>query len=124
MPPRPTDADSLTALAPEAIGAWSTVAGALPGAINVDRLAILIGAVAQLLRAESTDVPCAMTSAGADFDPPVQRFVEQFVVDVSAIDDESRAAALSALGVEAFPFVQSLYVVDLGTRVGAAWRQL
>src|SRR3954467_15185977 len=108
MPSRPTDAATLTALAPEAIGTWSTVVGALPGAIDPDRLAPLIGTVARLLRAEPSDVPSAAISPAAELDPPVQRLVEQFVVDVSTIDDESRAAALSTLGAGAFPFVQSL----------------
>jgi hypothetical protein len=124
MPPRPTDADALTALAPEALGAWTSVVSALPGAIDPDRLVPLAGTVARLLRAGPADVPISADPAAAGFDPPVQRFVEQFVVDVSALDDDTRAAALSDVAVDAFPFVQSLYVVDLGTRVGAAWRQL
>jgi len=126
MPSRPSDAAALTALAPEALGAWSSVVAALPGAIDADRLAALAGTVTPLLHAEPTDVPVA-TDTDTDtveLDAPVRRFVEQFVVDVSAVDDETRAAALSALGVDAFPFVQSLYVVDLGTRIGAAWRRL
>lgn len=51
-------------------------------------------------------------------------FAEQFVIDVAGITDEHRAVAAAALGDKLFDFVQSLYVVDLGGRMRAAWRQL
>lgn len=43
-------------------------------------------------------------------------FAEQFVVDVSAITDAQRAAMTTAMGNNAFLFVQSVYVNDVFTR--------
>ena len=43
-------------------------------------------------------------------------FAEQFVVDVSAISDAQRAAMVTAMGNDAFLFVQSVYVNDVFTR--------
>ena len=54
----------------------------------------------------------------------VLELVEQFVVDVSACTDEQRSAAMAALGADAFPVVQVLYVTDFGIRMRAAWDQI
>ena len=43
-------------------------------------------------------------------------FAEQFVVDVSEITDDQRAALTTVLGDDTFAFVQSLYVVDVFQR--------
>ena len=44
------------------------------------------------------------------------RFAEQFVVDVSGIDDELRGALGAVLGADTFVFAQALYVVDVFQR--------
>jgi alkylhydroperoxidase family enzyme len=57
--------------------------------------------------------------AAAGDDPRVATcvaFAEQFVVDVSGITDEHRAALGAAMGVDTAPFVQALYVVDVFQR--------
>ena len=46
-------------------------------------------------------------------------FAEQFVVDVSVIDDAQRAAFLEATGPAAFAAVQAIYVDDFWPRVSA-----
>src|SRR4030095_14798184 len=51
-------------------------------------------------------------------------FAEQFVLDVSAVSDEQRAALHAALGADAAPFVQALYVIDFELRLRAAFGQL
>jgi alkylhydroperoxidase family enzyme len=123
VPPR--DPSDLAALAPEPFAAWTDVVGALRPTIGADRLAGLATSVSMLLGTLPSDLPVAGPAGGAPrFDEPTQAFVDQFVLDVSAMSDDQRGAALAALGADAFPFVQALYVVDLGTRVGAAWRQL
>lgn len=43
-------------------------------------------------------------------------FAEQFVVDVSGMTDDQRRAMTSAMGSDAFAFVQTLYVTDVFTR--------
>lgn len=123
MPPR--DSSDLAALAPAPFAAWSDVVGALRPAVGAERLAGLATSVSVLLATRPGDLPVDpefVTSSA--FDGPTQAFVDQFVLDVSAITDDQRAGGLAALGADAFPFVQALYVLDLGTRVGAAWRQL
>lgn len=54
-----------------------------------------------------------------DEDPRVAAcvdFAEQFVVDVSGMTDDQRAAMTSAMGADAFLFVQTLFVTDVFTR--------
>jgi alkylhydroperoxidase family enzyme len=121
----PTDPHQLTALAPEPFAAWADVVGVLRATVGAERLAGLATSVSGLLGAAADDVPVAHPDhAAPPFDPAIQTFVDQFVADVSAVTDAQRAEALARLGADAFPFVQALYVVDLGTRTGAAWRQL
>jgi len=121
----PRDPDELAALAPTAFAAWSDVVGALRPTVGAGRLAALAARVSGLLGTPTTDLPVAFDATAAPpLDASTQAFVDQFVVDVGAMSDEQRAAALAALGAGAFPFVQALYVLDLGTRMGAAWRQL
>jgi alkylhydroperoxidase family enzyme len=43
-------------------------------------------------------------------------FAEQFVVDVSGVTDDQRAALGEAMGADTFAFVQALYVVDMFQR--------
>src|SRR5579862_5855421 len=46
----------------------------------------------------------------------VANFIDQFVIDVSGIDDRLRSALFEQLGGEAVGFVQALYVIDLTIR--------
>ncbi|MEO8692977.1 MAG: carboxymuconolactone decarboxylase family protein [Acidimicrobiales bacterium] len=57
--------------------------------------------------------PSAPTSAR---DKAVADFVDQFVIDVSGIDDTLRGPLFEQLGADAMGFVQALYVIDLGIR--------
>lgn len=108
--------DELRSLAPEPFAAWDHVLAAARASVG-SRERGLGPLVASLLAADAPHVDAA---AG----DPVRAFAEQVVVDVGAVTADQRAAALSALGADAFPFVQHLYVADLGFRTGAAWRQL
>ncbi|MCU1600262.1 MAG: Uncharacterized protein JWO22_971 [Frankiales bacterium] len=61
--------------------------------------------------------------------PPVEPsvasgFAQQMTLDVASVSDADRAAALDALGRDAFGFVQAVYVADMGTRVRRALAQL
>ena len=49
-------------------------------------------------------------------DTAVANFVDQFVIDVSGIDDSLRGPLFEHLGADAMGFVQALYVIDLGIR--------
>ncbi|TML15490.1 MAG: carboxymuconolactone decarboxylase family protein [Actinobacteria bacterium] len=49
-------------------------------------------------------------------DRAVADFVDQFVIDVSGIDDTLRGPLFEQLGDDAMGFVQALYVIDLGIR--------
>jgi alkylhydroperoxidase family enzyme len=51
-------------------------------------------------------------------------FAEQFVVDVSGVSDEQRAALGAAMGADTFAFVQALYVVDVFQRGRIALERL
>src|SRR5262249_28307063 len=51
-------------------------------------------------------------------------FAEQFVLDVSAVTAEQRAALATALGGGAAEFAQTLYAIDFELRVRAAFDQL
>ena len=51
-------------------------------------------------------------------------FVDQFVIDVSGIDDSVRGPLFEQLGADAMGFVQALYVTDLGIRRREVLRRL
>ncbi|MCU1393851.1 MAG: hypothetical protein JWM34_2279 [Ilumatobacteraceae bacterium] len=55
---------------------------------------------------------------------PCVAFAEQFVVDVAGTTDEQRAAMTSAMGADAFAFVQVLFVSDVFARARIALGRL
>ncbi len=112
-----------TRLAPEPVATWGAVVARLADEIPTGRLAVLGTVVRTRLGADPADVPGPSAAPLPAVDPLVG-FAEQFVVDVSAVNPEQRAAAFGTLGADAFPTVQALYVLDLGTRMNAAFRAL
>lgn len=112
--------DQLRALAPEPFTALD-VLRVTPAGIDVADLEVqvadLVGGV--LERDADWDRERARTELG-DALP----FLERMVLDVSTITDAERAAALDALGADAFGVVQHCWSVDAGTRLSHAWRQL
>jgi len=62
--------------------------------------------------------PCDDTNGAA------LRFAEQFTVDVSSLDDATRAAMLTALGDDAFSYTQTVYVFDVIGRARLVLDQL
>src|SRR5437868_3423047 len=46
----------------------------------------------------------------------VANFVDQFVIDVSGMDDSLRGPLFEQLGAQAMGFAQAVYVIDLGIR--------
>jgi len=54
----------------------------------------------------------------------VANFVDQFVIDVSGIDDSLRGPLFEELGADAMGFAQALYVIDLGIRRRAVLERL
>ena len=127
-------ASQLRTLAPDPFARWGEVEGALSTAIAPERRLQIQALVASLLNAEAPaglDAADVARIAGwqeaealAADERAVLEFAEQFVLDVSACTVEQRSAAMAALGADAFPFVQVLYVVDLGTRMASAWHHL
>jgi hypothetical protein len=113
----------LTSLAPEPASRWGAGVARLVDEVPADRLSQLADVVQTRLRADPADVPIP-AGGRATPDDPVTAFAEQFVVDVSRVTPDQRATAFTALGADAFPTVQALYVVDLGTRMNAAFRAL
>jgi alkylhydroperoxidase family enzyme len=128
-------AQELRVLAPEPFNRWDVVAASLSAATAPDRSRQIRILVASLLGADTasldlttdeiTDIVQWRSSDRlAASERAVLEFAEQFVLDVSSCTPDQRSRALSALGADAFGFVQMLYVVDLGTRTHAAWHQL
>jgi alkylhydroperoxidase family enzyme len=112
----------LRALAPDAFAAWDEVVASVPVAIGPARARDVEALVVALLDPSRADAGAPARPHGLA--PVVAEFAEQFVLDVSSCTDEQRTAAMAELGGDAFPFVQVLYVADLGTRMRAAWHQL
>jgi hypothetical protein len=52
------------------------------------------------------------------------RFTEQFVIDVTGVDEELRTAIGKAFGAATFSFVQSVYVIDVFQRARIAFGRL
>jgi alkylhydroperoxidase family enzyme len=126
------DPTALRDLVPEPMAAWDRV---LAGAAPVEARAAgrrLRPLVAALLGAPAAGAaPEAAAAAGWRAEPElpagdraVLELAEQFVLDVGSVSEDQRRAALAALGADAFGTVQLLYVLDLGTRMDGAWRQL
>jgi alkylhydroperoxidase family enzyme len=115
--------DLLSTVAPEPVALWGAAVTRLPLDVPPDRLHTLAGIVRDCLGAPADDVPVPATAVGAAADGWVP-FAQQFVVDVARIGADQRATAMTALGADAFTTVQALYVLDLGTRANAAFRQL
>lgn len=113
------------ALAPTPIAAWSRALGLTTAAGDADVVRSLAALVRDELRITAPDLAIDPGAArAADLAAAVARFGAQFVVDVSGVDSELRDAAMASLGAAAFPTVQALYVLDLGTRVNVAFRSL
>jgi len=108
---------SLRALAPAAFTAWDTVLASVDAAVPAGLVALVREEVGGALG--SAPVPAERGDRGA-----CRALVEQFVVDVGAVTDGQRSAALVELGDDAFGFMQVCYVTDLDARIGAAWSQL
>ncbi len=122
----------LRSLAPEAFAAWDSVLAALAAADPdpLDAIPALVGSVLGFeplavdgRRSVPLETRRGETTADAG-ELAILDFGEQFVADVGGITPDQRAAALAALGPNAFAFVQVLYVVDLGSRMRAAWGEL
>ncbi len=114
----------IRALAPEPFARWDDVTAGVATAIGPERAARICALVESLLGANTGEIASWRSSELPSADRAVLEFAEQFVLDVSACTDEQRGAAMAALGADAFPFVQVLYVADFGTRMRAAWQQL
>jgi alkylhydroperoxidase family enzyme len=118
--------EELRACAPTAFAAWDEVQAAAGAGAGAATRAVLTRRVRELLRIAGADGIADGSGAGAadDLPPAVGAFVDQFVVDVGSMTAPQRDQALAVLGAGAFELVQVLYVVDLGERMDAAWRQV
>ena len=105
--------------APEAFACFDRAEALAAGAVEpavLDPVRVAVAA-AVLHPEESARTPVG--DPAGDPDPRAVvcvRFAEQFVVDVSGIDDELRGALGVALGADTFVFAQALYVVDVFQR--------
>jgi hypothetical protein len=95
------------ALAPEAFAAFDVVFATVDALVAPDLIDLARTQVAGALG--TSDAPPAPGPAAA--------LASQFVVDVAAVDDELRTAALTELAVGAFDFVQCCYLFDMTTRL-------
>ena len=129
------DPAQLRELAPEPFARWDDVTATLPTVLSPERLVQIQVLVASLLGADATRFGVASKAVAelagwraserlVEDERAVLEFAEQFVLDVGACTDAQRGSAMAALGAEAFPFVQVLYVTDFGTRMDAAWHHL
>jgi alkylhydroperoxidase family enzyme len=81
-------------------------------ALIEDRIAVLLGgATTQHTPASETQRSCAEA-------------IEQFIIDVSELNDHQRDGVFSALGARSYPFFQTLYVRDFDFRFRGALAQL
>lgn len=116
---------ALSQLAPTPIAVWSRALGLTTAAGDADVVRSLAALVRDELRIPTRDVAIDPGAAdAADLPAAVARFGAQFVVDVRGVTPEIRELAMTQLGAAAFPTVQSLYVLDIGTRVNVAFRSL
>lgn len=129
----------LRGMAPEAFESFDVVLLALPGAAPPRPIELARRRIAGLLDAHDDALP-SVDDLGAEqidalaswptslhydaVDRAVLELAEQFVIDVSAVHEDQRRRCLGDLGDQAFGVVQSIYVLDHGSRVRAALRQL
>jgi alkylhydroperoxidase family enzyme len=104
--------DDLRSLAPDAFSAFDTLHATVAQVVPPGLVAMARAAVEAARGGRAADVPAPRE---------VTRFAEQFVLDVSGVTDEQRAAATAQLGADAFEFVQLLYVFDWTARLGPAF---
>lgn len=98
-----------------AVAAWADLVRAVRSAAPGNRLDEARSAVVSVLTpAQATSVP----ARGA------VQFAEQMTADVSTLTEDQRAAGLADLGAAALPFVQAVWVCDIGTRARSAMGQL
>jgi alkylhydroperoxidase family enzyme len=70
-------------------------------------------------RAAAVDVEARRAAS-----PVVDTWVEQFVADVSAIDEAMRRNLRGVVGDDQFPFVVAVWALDMDRRLQHAWREL
>ena len=99
--------------APEIFGQFDVIAATARIAIDPGVTGPIIRMIDAVLGI-STDGRGASTTDAREL--ACLTFAEQFVVDVSAITDAQRAAMATAMGNDAFLFVQSVYVNDVFAR--------
>ncbi len=80
--------------------------------LDADLLAMMRARVAWLLL--QGPAPAEPTDARGR---AVTAFLDQFVIDVAGFSSEQRTAFFGAVGADALPIVQAVFVVDLGTRL-------
>ena len=69
-------------------------------------------------------VPRSSHTPSSDSERSCAEAIEQFIIDVSALNDAQRDGVFSSLGSRSYPFFQVLYVRDFDFRFRAALRQL
>ncbi len=98
-------------VAPTAFKDWEVLRNEADTAVDGALLALIQERI-EVLLAGATSVH---TSAG-DAEDSCAEAIEQFFMDVSALNDTQRDAVHSALGSRAYPFFQVLYVRDFDFR--------
>ena len=101
--------------ASKAVSTWADLVQAVRSRAAENRLADARVAVGSVLVPSNVKASRSLAAA---------RFAEQMTADVSALTGDQRKAALSELGPAALPFVQAVWVCDVGTRARRAFGQL
>ena len=121
------------AIAPDAFGAFEKVIASARASVDPELYAIVRARIATLLgiagEAPADDRQRALpqwpdSPLFTERDRACLAFAEQFVLDVSSVSAEQRAALASALGAGAAAFAQTLYAIDFELRLRAAFGQL
>jgi alkylhydroperoxidase family enzyme len=106
-------------LAPTAFKDWDVLRSEAATAVDASMLALIQDRIAVMLGGTtSSHAPANETERACS------EAVEQFLIDVSALNDSQRDAVFAALTTRAYPFFQVLYVSDFDFRFRAARRQL
>jgi alkylhydroperoxidase family enzyme len=133
MTQRPIDPSQI---APAAFAAFDLVRASARAAVDPTLFALARGRIATLLgiaapgesgaaREQIAALPSWPSSPlFGERERAALAFAEQFVLDVSATTNEQRAALTDALGADAAPYAQSLYVIDFELRLRAAFTAL
>lgn len=108
-------------VAPDVLALFDAIELRAQGALDLSVQGPVRHAIAKILGTD--EVGLSSTSPDPRVGPAVA-FAEQFVIDVAGMTDETRAAMTTAMGADAFSFVQVVFVCDVFSRARIALGRL